>query len=107
MTELLTELIDKWILLYAIIAVAFTEAVMRMTPEKITRWKYAILSTFMVAILLSLLHSFGQGDVTWKAGLVRGLESFVIAIAGYDVIKSLIKSLPSKLTSLSFLKKQQ
>lgn len=99
MVELFNELFDKWIIIYAIIAVGFTEAIMRWTSDKVTRWKYAIPITFLIAITLAMLHGFEQGTI-WQHGLSRGFKSFMVGIAGYDIIKSFIAHLPSRLTDV-------
>ncbi len=92
MAELLTELIDKWILIYAALTVACVEAIMRKTRESITRWKYAIPATAIIAIFMSVAHSFEQDAVTWQGGLARGIKAAIVAIAMYDSLKSLCNS---------------
>ena len=94
MTELLTELIDKWILIYAALTVACVEAIMRKTSETITRWKYAIPLTAIIAIIMSLAHSFEQDTTTWQGGLARGVKAAIVAIAMYDSLKAIIITLP-------------
>lgn len=94
MAELFSELIDKWILIYAALTVASVEAIMRKTGESITRWKYAIPITAIIAILMSLAHSYEQELVTWQGGLARGIKAAIVAIAGYDSLKSVIINLP-------------
>jgi hypothetical protein len=99
MRELFDELVSKSVIIYAIIAVAFTEALMRMTDEKITRWKCAIPSAFCIAIILSVIHSFTQSSVTWYYAIARGVKAGIVAIAGYDVFKAAVLNIP-------FLKKR-
>ncbi len=94
MTELLKELVDKWMIVCAFIAVGFTESLMRWTSEKVTKWKYAILSTIGIALLLSLLISLNEVEVSWQDGLIRGAISAILAIAGYDTFKSAIAHIP-------------
>lgn len=94
MTELLLELVDKWILIFAVLSVGFTEALMRGTPVKVTRWRYAMLSTAGIAILMSFVYSFRQEAVTWRDGIARGIISAIVAIVGYDALKSVAVNLP-------------
>jgi multidrug transporter EmrE-like cation transporter len=94
MQELINELVDKWVILYAIVAVAFTEALMRRYDKKLTRWQYAIPITFCVTIVLSLIHSFKQPEVLWHYGITRGVKSGIVAIAGYDVFKATVLNIP-------------
>ena len=94
MTELLGELVDKWVILFAVLSVAVTEAIMRKTSERVTRWKYAIPCTAALALVMSVAWSFRQADVTWTDGIVRGIISAVIAIVGYDTLKSVVINLP-------------
>ena len=90
MGDLLEGFISRDILIYAVLAVGFTEGLMRKTPEAITRWKFAVLSTIAAAILFSFLHSFAQEPVSWQMGLARGGKSAIIATALYDWIKTIL-----------------
>ena len=96
MTELLTELVDKWTLLIAVLAVGCTEGLMRITPDTITRWKYAIVTTIASGMVLSVAIGFLQKEVLWQDSLARGGVAVVLSIVFYDVLKSIILTLPFK-----------
>lgn len=94
MAELLAQLVDGWTILIAILAVGVTEALMRATSEKVTRWKYAMAITGVVAIAISIVISLKQKEVGMQDGAVRGIISAIIGIIGYDGWKSMAANLP-------------
>ena len=94
MTELLAEIVNKRTLVVMVIAVATTEAIMRISPENITRWKYAILTAVVTSLVFSILISFTQKGVSLADGAIRGGISAILAIAFYDVLKSIVINLP-------------
>ncbi len=90
MEDLFKLFLTKEVLLYAAIAVGLTEALMRKTPDSITRWRYAPWSALVIALLLSVGHSFLQDAVGMKLGLERGVKASIVATVGYNHVKSLI-----------------
>jgi hypothetical protein len=82
-------MIDPHILLYVLISGGITELVMRKTPAKLTRKKFAIPLVFGTAMLASVLDGMSR-DIVWSQIVFRGLVATALAVTAYDSIKSLI-----------------
>lgn len=82
------DIIDKWILVYVAIASVLTEAVMRMTPEEITRRRFAMLASAVFAMGASFLHGWTVGTPI-PVTVWRGLIAIAVANSGYDFAKTI------------------
>lgn len=88
-------IVDIHVLLYAFIAGGITELVMRKTPAKLTRKKFAIPLVFGTAMLASILDGTSR-DIAWSQILFRGLLGTSIAVTAYDSIKALLSNFLKK-----------
>jgi hypothetical protein len=82
-------LLDKWILLYVVIAGGLTELIMRVTPDDVSRRKYAGLITIAAAELAAITHGLSTG-VAIEMCFFRGLLAAALSSAGYGYIKSAV-----------------
>jgi len=91
----MTEFFPKIIILYAVVAVGLTEAIMRVTPKKVTR-RFAPITALVVANIIAQIHGVAMG-VAWQSNFWPGVLAAGLAAMGYDHLKVALAGIISKM----------